>query len=137
GSVKRDQPIHGTRQQHARILVYEIVAMAMAGDQIKITFPQQMALDTAHDHGGIAFAHLWNQDADGKTARRARPAGGKTGTVVQFAGGGKNAFLGRPRYGIRHRSLVHDQGNRSWRQAKVVGQDLEGDSFGARKTWAS
>jgi len=55
---RRDETVDGAFQKHARILVDEIGAMAVAGDKVEIALLQEVIFDAAHDGSGIAVADL-------------------------------------------------------------------------------
>ena len=90
-----------------------------------------MVFDAAHDEGGIAFADLRDKHTHGKAALGARVTGGETGAVIQFAGGGKNPFLGLMWNGVSQQSTIENQRNGCGRQLEMVGQQSKGDVPGA------
>src|SRR5215470_5265848 len=92
-SIDGDQSVDGALEKHARVLVDEVGAVAMAGDKVEVAFLQKIIFDAAHDGGGISVADLRDDDTDGEAALRAQGAGKKVGTVFEFSGGGENAVL--------------------------------------------
>lgn len=131
GSVDGDQSIDEAAHEELGIFLDEIGAVVVAGDQIEIALFQKMVFDAAHDEGGVTFADLGDEDSDGETALGAGVAGGETGTVIEFAGGGENAFLGGAGDGVGDAGAVEDQRNGGWGQPEMVGKQSEGDTPGA------
>jgi len=125
--VDGDQTIDGALKKHAGILVDEIGAMAMAGDEVEVAFLQKIIFDAAHDRGGIAVADLGDDDSDGEAALCAKRAGEKVGAVLEFSGGGEDAIFGLLRNGIGNIGAVDHQGNSCGGKAEVLSQFLEAD----------
>src|SRR5262252_10307335 len=74
GCIDGDQSVDGALQKHARVFVDQVGAVAMAGDEIKVAFLQEIVFDTAHDGGGVSVADFGNDHADGEAALRAQGA---------------------------------------------------------------
>jgi len=111
GSIDGDEAIDRALEQHAGIFVDEIGAVAMAGDEIKVTFLEKVVFDTAHDGGGISVADFGNDDADREAALRAQRTCEKVGTVFKLSGGGEDAVFSLLRYGIGDVGAVDNQGD--------------------------
>src|SRR4029077_13489596 len=70
--INSDQPFHGSLLQDVRIFLDEIVAMAMAHDEIEVAFLEKMVFDAGHYQSRIPFADFRNDHADGITALLAK-----------------------------------------------------------------
>src|SRR5271155_1008514 len=101
--IHGDQAVDGATQKKLRILVDQIRLVTMAGDEVEISFLQKMVFDSAHDHGGVTFAHFRDNYADDETAAGSQGPGKKVGAVVEFARGGENAVFRFLRNRFRHR----------------------------------
>lgn len=65
--VDGDDSIHPPIEKGFGILLDEIRTMAMTGYKEKVSFFEQTVFYSAEDGGGVAFADLGHNDADGKT----------------------------------------------------------------------
>ena len=72
GRVHSDKPVHGSIQKHPGIFIDKVGPVAMTGDEIKVSFPEKMILDAAHDHCGISITHFRDDHADSEAALSAQ-----------------------------------------------------------------
>ena len=133
GSVDGDEAVDGAFQEHARIFVDEIGAVAMAGDEVEIALLQEVIFDSAHDRSGIAVADFGDDDADGKAALGAQGAGKEIGAIFEFAGGGEDAVLGFLRNGVGDAGAVDDERDGGGRKSEVLRQFFEAHGLGGRR----
>ena len=126
-SVGGNEAIDGTLEEHAGIFVDKIRAVAMASNEIKVTFLQEIIFDAAHDRGRVTIADLGYDDTNGKAALRAQGTGKEVGAVFEFASGGEDAIFGLLGNGIGDVGAINDQGDGCGRKAEVLGQLLEAD----------
>ena len=129
GGVDGDETVDGAFQKHARILVDEIGAMAVAGDKVEIALLQEVIFDAAHDGSGIAVADLGDNDTDGKTALGAERAGKEIGTIFEFAGGSEDSVFGGLRDGIGDARAIDDQGDGGRGKCEVLRQLFQAHGF--------
>src|SRR5208337_271777 len=111
GGIDGDEAIHRSFLEHTWVLVDQILTVAMAGDEIEVTFLQEVIFDAAHDGGGIAVADFGDDDSDGEAALRAQGASEEIGTIFEFAGGGEDAVFGLLRDGVGNAGAVDDEGH--------------------------
>jgi len=129
GSVDGDEAVDGALDEEARIFVDEISAMAVADDEIKVSFLQEKILDAAHDRGGIAVADLRDNDADGEAVPGTQGAGEEIGAILKFAGGDEDAILRLLRNGIGDGRAIDDQRNGGGRKGEVLREFLQAQGF--------
>src|SRR5581483_1041950 len=125
GSIDGDQTVDGTIQKQLGILVYQIRAVAMAGDEVKITLVQKMVLNPAHDHGSVALTHFRDHNPDSETSLRAQRAGEKVGTIVEFSCRRKNPvfYLLQDRCG--NWGLIDNEGDGGRGEPEIIRQLLQ------------
>ena len=68
GRVDGDQAIHRSLQEHARVFVDQIGAVAVAGDKVEVSLLQEVIFHSAHNGSRIPVAHFRDDDTDGKAA---------------------------------------------------------------------
>jgi len=68
GGIHGDEAVHRAFEEHARVFVDQIGAVAVAGDKVEVPLLEEIIFDAAHDGRGIAVAHFGDDDADGEAA---------------------------------------------------------------------
>ena len=70
--VDGDQTIDGTLEEEPGILINQVSAVAVADDEIEISFLEEMVFDSTHDGSRITIADFGHDDADGETTLSAQ-----------------------------------------------------------------
>ena len=89
-----NQPVDRAVVEELGVFIDEIGPEAVAGNEVEIAFLQKVVFDSAQDSDVIALADLRHEYADGETASGTETACKEIGTIVQFASGRENQFLG-------------------------------------------
>ena len=87
--------------------------MPVAGNKVKVTFPEQVALNSPQYRAGVAFADFRHDHANREGAQR---SGEEVWAVIELAGGREDLLLRRLGYGVGHR------GKRLLTRETVVGE---------------
>lgn len=132
-SVDGDDALDGALQEHFRVFVDQIGAMAMAREKIEVAFLKEKILDAAHDQSGIALADLGNDDADGEAALAAQGTGEEIGAIVKTLGLSQNAGTRFLRDGSCRGRAIDDERNGGRREAQTLRQILQAHMFVARR----
>src|ERR1700727_636654 len=130
-SVDGDEAIDRAFQKQPGIFVDEVGPMPVAGNEVEITFLQQMVFDPTHHRSRIAIADLGNDDANGEATLCAQGASEEIWPVFVFLYSGKNSVLGFLRDGICHAGSVNNQRYSGGSEPQTFGQFLEGHGFPA------
>ncbi len=104
----------------------EVFAMTVMDGEKEIAFAHEDIGGAGEHLGVVAFAELGKQDADHAGALALEGAGHKAGPVVEFQGGGTDAFAGGLGDGAIG-GVVEDEGDGGRAQLEVLGQHLEAD----------
>ena len=86
--VDQDQAIDRSVEHQPRVLVDEVGAMPVAGDEVQVAGLQQRVFDPAHHQRRIAFADLRHHHADGQRAAVPQRLRDRVGPVAGRRGGG-------------------------------------------------
>ena len=108
-SVDGDEAINRALEEHSGIFVDEIGAVAMAGDEVKVAFLEEVVLNATHNRGRVTIADLGNNDSDSEAALGAERTGEEVGAVLELSGGGEDAVFGLLRDGIGNIGAVDNQ----------------------------
>src|SRR5436853_4501662 len=90
--------------------------MSVAGNKVIVTFPEQVALNSAQYRAGVAFADFRHDHANREGAPGAQRSGEEVWAVIELAGGREDLLLRRLGYGVGHR------GKRLLTRETVVGE---------------
>lgn len=131
GGVDGDDAFDGAGDEHARIAVEELGAVAVADDEVEEAGLEQLVLDAGEDGGGVALADFGDDDANGVSAAFAEAAGDGVGGVTVLGCGGENTLAGGRGDAILLGLTVDDAGDGGGRELEERGEFLEGD--GARR----
>src|ERR1039458_3854130 len=94
GRVDRNHAIHVAVQKHLRVLVDQVWPVAMTGDEVEVTFLQEIVLNPAEDCGGVALADFGDDDAYRETAAGAKRGRQEIWSADEVACRRHNPFLG-------------------------------------------
>jgi hypothetical protein len=132
--VEGDDAFDRAIDQQLLVLVDEVVAMAVAGQEVEIARLQQVVLDPAQRQRHIALADVRDEDADRQAALpRERPRQ-RVRLIAELPGRGDDAVLGPLGDGVGRGRLVEHQRHRGRRQPETFGEKAERD---APLAWAA
>src|SRR5262249_37983479 len=106
--VHGNKPLDRALLQQVRVFLDEVVAMAVAHDEVEVTLLKEVVFDAGKNERGVAFANLRNDNADGGTSLTAERPSPKIRAVVQFAGRRADQVLGPLRDRLSFRRAVDD-----------------------------
>src|SRR4029077_3208590 len=66
--IDGDEAVHRSFQEHPRIFVDQIGAVAVAGDKVEVSLLEKIIFHAAHDGRGITVTDFRDDDADGEAA---------------------------------------------------------------------
>ena len=114
----------------SRILVDEISAMPVAGDEVQVACLQQRVLDPAHHQRRIPLADLRHHHADGQRAAVPQRLRDRVRPVAGRRGGGADPLLRGRRDGPRRRRAVQHERHRRRREAQLIREHAQRDACG-------
>src|SRR4030095_6126590 len=94
GGAYHNQTIDRAMMEKLGILIDKIGPEAVAGNEVKISFLQEVIFDSAQDRDVITLADLGYQHTDGETASGTKTACKEIGTIVELPRCRENQFLG-------------------------------------------
>ena len=118
--------------QERRVFLNQVGSVAMADDEVEVALLEEVILDPGKYQGGVTFADLGNDHANGEASFLAQRSGHQIRTVVQLASGGTHTFLGAGGDGFGTGRAVDDQRDRRGRQSKMGGEFLQADGRGGQ-----
>jgi hypothetical protein len=130
--VERDDAFHRAIDQQLLVLVDEVVAVAVAGEEVEIARLQQVILDAAERQSHVPLAHVRDQHANRQAALPRQRPGERVRLIAELPGRGDDAVLGALRDGVGRRRLVEDQRDGRRRQVQLFGEKTQRDSRGSR-----
>ncbi len=107
--VNRDQSLDAAFEHQLRITFEQVLAMMMTGDEVEVTFLEQVFLNPTQHLRRIAAAQLRNQHAQRECALRPQRTRDVVRLVIEFPGRLKDAIFRLLGNGIGRLRLIQNQ----------------------------